>query len=364
MTWGASERAQVKNEFSNFDKIDTERMSPLYIAISRYVASHPESLDIFETVPDEKRRPMLLFAAVHYLVLKGEGDRLTHIYETAEDRRAIDAAGPAFVEFVSDHSDEIVELLNERAVQTNEVNRCVALLPALMAVHRERRQPLALVEIGAAAGLNLLFDRYRYDYVGGPVIGPPGATVRLSTQLRGRVPRMDAAAPPVEHRVGIDLDPIDVNDDDSVLWLRACVWAGDVARDQRLTAAIALARREWPQVEQRDAVTALPGVIDHISEDLDLCVFSAWMISWLSRDQREQLYETMREIGNNRRIWWISYEESGRVPGMSTPDGADIHSSVLGLQCFGPEGVESRPLALVHAHGAWLDWVDSATAAW
>ena len=58
-----------------------------------------------------------------------------------------------------------------RSTQTNEVGRCAALLPALTqlavdapgAPHGGGR-PLGLVEVGASAGLNLLVDRYGYEY--------------------------------------------------------------------------------------------------------------------------------------------------------------------------------------------------------
>jgi hypothetical protein len=45
-------------------------------------------------------------------------------------------------------------------VQQNEVRRCTLLLPAFALAAGTVRSPLALVEVGASAGLNLLFDRY------------------------------------------------------------------------------------------------------------------------------------------------------------------------------------------------------------
>ncbi|MFE7567952.1 DUF2332 family protein [Streptomyces sp. NPDC057539] len=44
--------------------------------------------------------------------------------------------------------------------ETNEPGRCATLLPALAALDG----PLALIEVGASAGLCLHADRYSYDY--------------------------------------------------------------------------------------------------------------------------------------------------------------------------------------------------------
>ena len=50
--------------------------------------------------------------------------------------------------------------LRTRSTQTNEAGRCAALLPVLAALP----QPLALLEVGASAGLCLYPDRYAYRY--------------------------------------------------------------------------------------------------------------------------------------------------------------------------------------------------------
>ena len=55
-------------------------------------------------------------------------------------------------------------LIATRVTQTNEIGRCTALLPAFATVGRHWARPLALVDLGASAGLNLLFDRYAYAY--------------------------------------------------------------------------------------------------------------------------------------------------------------------------------------------------------
>lgn len=51
--------------------------------------------------------------------------------------------------------------MRTRRTQTNEVARCALLLPVLTRLPA----PLALIEVGAAAGLGLRLDRWAYRYV-------------------------------------------------------------------------------------------------------------------------------------------------------------------------------------------------------
>ena len=66
----------------------------------------------------------------------------------------------------------------EQEVQTNEVQRSWALLPAFLSLADGR--PFDLLELGPSAGLNLLWDRYAYRYATGDV-GERGAPAFAAT---------------------------------------------------------------------------------------------------------------------------------------------------------------------------------------
>ena len=103
--------------------------------------------------------------------------------------------------------------------------------------------PLALIEVGASGGLNLLFDRYGYDYGAGQSAGDPGSPVRFTCTLHGEVrPPIPAGMPPVAAREGLDLHPIRATDPEAMRWLRALVWPEHPARAALLQQVLALAR--------------------------------------------------------------------------------------------------------------------------
>ncbi len=163
---------------------------------------------------------------MHYLLLAGPSDRLAEFYPTlTATPRPPDEAFPSFRAFCLDRRPAIERLLRTGRVQTNEVGRCAYLYPAFALVAEWSRRPLVIIELGASAGLNLMWDQYRYEYEGDASCGPSDATVVIRSAFRGdRRPRLPERAPAVVGRVGVDVVPIDVRDEDQTSWLRALVW--------------------------------------------------------------------------------------------------------------------------------------------
>src|SRR5262245_47606467 len=141
------------------------------------------------------------------------------------------ATGSELRAFVRRRGDDVRAVMRARRTQTNEVGRCAVLLPALPP------GPLALVEVGASAGLCLLFERYAYEF-GSMRLGAASSGVRLRCATTGPVP-LPPTVPRIVWRRGLDLRPVDVHDDDAVRWLLACVWPEHHERRQRLEGAIA-----------------------------------------------------------------------------------------------------------------------------
>ena len=202
------------------------RESPLYQFLAAQVARDEELLHVAEQI-EQLPRPNMLFAAVQFLL--EPDDQLARFYASRTENPAPpEGSFPTFKSYVLDHVEEILELGRTRLVQTNEVRRVAALLPALMREADRLGEPVHLVEVGAAAGLNLCLDRFQYDF-GGLEFGH--SDVHLRVELEGDVD-VPTRAPYVQRRVGIDKNPLDLNDPDDLRWLESLDLAGPVARRQ------------------------------------------------------------------------------------------------------------------------------------
>ena len=301
--------------------------SPLYERLALGVAGDRGLLELLERLPPAKQQPNLLFAAVQYL------------------------AGPqpdldAFRSFVLGHADEVVATMAAHRTQTNEAGRCALLLPLLAALPG----PLALVEVGASAGLCLLPDRYAYDY-GGTILGDPASPVRLSCQPYGPVP-IPATPPEVVWRRGIDLSPVDLGDPDAVRWLESCVWPDQPHRLARLRAAMAVARTDPPLVVPGDLLDQVGPVVAQAPAGATVVVFHAAALVYLPPPDRRRFAALMAELP----AVWLSAEGSGVVPALAARLGrAPTPDPAVFLIGKGP----SRLLALADPHGAWLRWLDA-----
>jgi hypothetical protein len=186
--------------------------------------------------------------AVHRLVLRGEAPRLAAQYASAGGRP--DTPWPAFVEVLRDHRDELQRLVNH-PVQTNEPNRCAALLGGFLEIARATERPLRLLEVGASAGLNLRFDRYRYE-LGNQAWGPAESPVTIRARLTAGTPPLGARLE-IAARAGCDARPVDPRTDDGRLTLLSYVWADQIERVERLRAALAVAAELEMPVERAGA---------------------------------------------------------------------------------------------------------------
>jgi len=337
----------VARIFRYFGRIEAPQLeSPLYEELCAGVAEDPELLAIAAQTPSSQPPPNLLFAAVHYLLLGGAEHALAAYYPAIAGETRPDApALPSFRAFCLEHRPEIEHLIRTRLTQTNVLKRCGCLLPAFATLGRER--PLALVEIGPSAGLNLRWDRYRYDYGDGSEWGDPASPVHLDTQRRGPIPLPDlSGAPRVAWRVGVDLNPIDVTDADAVRWLRALIWPEHVERHAQLARAIELARPDPPRIVAGDAAEELPHLLAEAPADAQLCVYATHALYQFSRDARHSLDAAMSQASASRDVTFISME--GTKPPLSEL-----------LRTRYREGQRlTTKLADCNPHGWWLEWHD------
>jgi hypothetical protein len=282
--------------------------SELYRRLARGVPDAPDVMELLLEASPAQQLPMLLFAAVHAEVL---GQGIPYPSDSA-----------AFIAFCRDHADALRPVLRVRSTQTNEIGRCAYLRPLIAAAADGR--PLALIEVGASAGLNLNLDRDAYDFGAGRLAGDPASPVTVSCELREGDPPLEL--PPVGWRIGIDLSPAPDPD-----WLRACVFADQPERLARLDAALALAEEHPPPLVQGDALELLPSVLAQVPEGMQPVVFHTAVVFYLDDDQRARLQALVAGVTHVTA-------ETGIAEGG-----------------FALE-IDGRVVGSAHPHGRWLAW--------
>jgi hypothetical protein len=299
--------------------------STRYAQLAADVADDRDILQFLASLPVGKRQPNLLFAAVQYL------------HGAPEDGRELRRR-------VVEEGERLRATMTARATQTNEPARCAALLPVLARLGG----PLALVEVGASAGLCLYPDRYSYEYDGRPV--GARSPVHLSCTTTGKVPPPERL-PEVAARIGIDLNPLDAAEPDARAWLRALVWPGPYAADrlQRLDAATEIAAREPARMLTGDLLDRLSDALALVPSGSTAVVFHTAVLPYVPSDRRAAFLEQVRSLP----VRWIAQEARGIVPGTGgTPSGGWGTDFVLTL--------DGRPLALTAPHGGRIDWLPGA----
>jgi hypothetical protein len=307
--------------YRNFARFEAAGRSPAYQVLANAVATDDVVLDFLATLPALKRQPNLLFAAAR-LVLDDVPD-IRRLHDLVEH----DAAA-------------LTAVMLAHRTQTNEVGRCATLLPALARLP----EPLALIEVGASAGLALLLDRYCYAYDGQLLHSPDAEAPLLCCEPRGRVP-IPHRVPRVSWRAGLDVNPLDVTNDDDAAWLRCLVWPGQTDRVQRLDAAIATARKDPPEVVRGDLLADLPALVARAPEDCTVVVFHSAVLAYVDTTTRHEFAALTRDLG----VRWLSNEAVGVLPDVDLPahDGAPFVLIEDG----------ATALAFTHPHGDWIHWL-------
>ncbi len=320
MTQAGNDLLTVAQGYRVFARREARGRSAAYEALAESVADDSAVLDFIASLPPGKRQPQLVFAAARYLL----------------------GAPPvigSLGNLVRRYGAELTQVIMTRRTQTNEPARCAVLLPVLAGLP----QPIALIDVGASAGLTLLFDRYSYDYGGYLLAGRDPDAPTLRCQPRGPVP-LPPRLPDIAWRAGLDLNPLDVTNHDDVRWLSCLVWPGESDRAQRLAAAIASARRDPPAVHRGDLLTDLPALVARAPEGATLVVYHTSVLYYVAADQREEFVRTVRGLG----VVWLSSEAPGTLPGTGTPVRDE-------LQCVLAR--DGHPVARADSHGTWLHWL-------
>jgi hypothetical protein len=243
-----AQREALAQRFVRFATQECGAYAPLYDRLARGIAGDPELLTIAAHTRSGQQAPLLLLAAVHYLLLGGTDHALGAFYPSVTSSAAVSPGDP---------------------------------LPA-------------------------------FRYGAGRFAGDPGAPVRFTCTLHGAMlPPIHAGLPQVTSRVGIDLHPIQANDLQAMRWLRALVWPEHPERAALLQQVLAVAQREPPTLVAGDALTVLPQAVAAAPADAALCVFHTATLAHFPPEARERFRALIVDLARKRDLFWLSSEGIG-----------------------------------------------------
>lgn len=312
----------VQERYARFAGTEAAGRSDVYEQWAAAVSADPDTAATLARIPAARRQPPLVFAVARLL-------------------GAADDTGEGFAAWVAGNADALVTETGRRSLQTNEPLRCAALLPALAAIEG----PIALLEVGASAGLCLYPDRYSYRYAGGPDLDPHDGVspVVLASVIDGAAPRL--RLPEVVWRAGVDLAPLDASDAADRRFLTTLVWPGETGRAERIERALDIVAADPPLLVTGDATDpdVLRAIAAQAPDDTTLVITTPGVMPHIPRAGRERLIATLRDLD----AAWITIDPAGLHEAWAP------HAAGDGF-VLGRDGVA---LAAVDPLGAWVRWI-------
>lgn len=348
----------MQARYRRFAEEEAVGRSEIYSAWALTVAHNEDVAEVIASLPPQRQQPPLVFA-------------VTRVLGAPVD------SSPAWGEWMQASGEALRAEMERRSLQTNEPQRCAALLPALSLIDG----PIALIELGASAGLCLYPDRYAYRYsseAGEILVEPAEGTeslalpadsgqqatavqlrarphagpVLLESELRGPG-RPVLRSPDIVWRAGIDLHPLDAADPGDAAWLLALVWPGETGREDRIAGALHIAASEPPVMFRGDAADLLTDALALAPAGVTTVVTTPGVLPFLPWAQRTALVERL-SAGAYR---WITMDAPGTHDGWRQHPDKDDDGFVLAL--------DGDVLGRVDPLGAWVRWtgpVEDGTA--
>ena len=306
--------------------------SAVYAAWATGVAGDAEIIALVDTAAPSQRQPVLVFAVARTLGASLDGY-------------------PTLRSWLLAHRAAFLRELGRRGTQTNDVRRVAPVSVALTRIPG----PVALLEVGAAAGLCLFPDRFAVD-LGGTVVGDPASGVHVRVDLNGIEVPSTARLPQVVWRAGLDLYPLDPLDPEDARWLETLLWPGQDARLDLLRHALAVVRRGDAEMHGGDALVRRGDAVDGLAPlaalappGATLVVVSTGTLVYLPGHRRQAFVDTISRLGAR----WISYEKSGLLDGVAATVPSDVRLGV-DADTFATLALDGIALAAGDAHGTVL----------
>jgi hypothetical protein len=311
-----ADRAKLVETLHTYSRETTSWHSPMYAALCARMAEDVEAggpcwdlLAPYSEEPPEEYYPLRALAGIHRMVLEGELPELRKHYPSEGGDGDADAAWPLVREALAGQSPEVLETMRH-PLQTNETARSGALIGGFLTVAAETGLPLRVLELGASAGLNLHFDRYRYQQ-DGKGFGPSDSPVRLVDHWLQGVPPFEAPLE-IAYRRGCDLAPIDPTTEDGRLSLLSYILPDQLPRYELLREALEVARELPVHVDEEGIETWIERQLAEPAPGQATVVFHSLVWIYLTEEVRAKTSAALEAAAaratEEAPLAWLRYE--------------------------------------------------------
>lgn len=322
----------LSSRYRRFAVREASGRSPLYEHLTMSLSNDAEVLGLIAALPQPKQQPNLLLAAYRHLF-------------------GVPANYSEFRQVLVDRFDAVRSIMLERSTQTNEPGRCAVLLPVLASLP----QPLALLEVGASAGLCLFPDRYGYEYPSRSLRPPAEAKPHPVFPCRAAATvQLPDTLPQIVWRAGLDLNPLDAGDPDEAAWLETLIWPEQEERRNRLRLALDIVAEKRPTIVKGDLLgPEFEALCRQAPQDATLVVFHTAVLAYVPRNDDRMRFANRASALSDV---WICNEAPSVMPhfGFAAADAPSQGAFLL--------SVNNRPAAWTDPHGAWIETIRDSTS--
>jgi hypothetical protein len=369
------EALQVARGWSGPDAAPTWRLTA---SLFECLANDAQLSELASSIPPERLPALLFVASVRLVAARHRGEPFVAYFPTAggDQPPLDDQFAGRYRAFCLEHRDELAQVQGQRVYQMNEVARCTQVALAVGVLQRMRPgRNIALVDVGTGSGLGLYLDRYHYRLSDGRQWGASVSQVRIDCELQG--PLRPLLPPPatIDHRVGVDLNPLDLDDEEERAWLAACI-PPEAGALRRVASAVEVARTGDAPIVRGDAHHLLSEVLGAVPAGLLVVVVDSYTAVFFDDTLQRHTGEVISRLGRERDVAWVALDPL--VPlgtrARRTVQGVDapIHLveqnrrggafAALSLVAHLDGTASSRLLATAHPSGTRMEWLDGTSA--
>jgi len=296
---------KVSRIFKSFAEKECKGVSGLYYRLSHEVSEDNDLLRLALNSRERQPVPNLFFGSIHYLLLKYPGEELSNYYPSISKRVSSNIPIKLIKEFCVRRKAEILEVLKDRIVQTNAINRTSYLMPIVFS-RFDPDQQINLIDIGTSSGLTLNFEKYEYDYGNNKIYGD--SRVKIKTKiLEGNLPKFNERLS-VKRKIGIDQNPLDLTKEDNARWLKSLIWPDLQARFERLESAIELAKGSKLELYKAGDPKGFKEIIDQVPVSEGLMIYHTHVLYQFSSEERKGFREMLDKLGKERDYKYLAVE--------------------------------------------------------